>query len=874
MKLRIGTRRSKLALVQTNLVREKILCFFPEAEIEIVEIVTEGDRQKERSLGSFGGKGVFTQDIERALLAGEIDLAVHSAKDMPVKLAEGLTLGAVLGREDPSDVLVTRSGIQAAKLPAGSVIGTSSLRRELQIRQINPQVKIKVLRGNVPTRLNKLREGQYDGIILAAAGLKRLGLDQPENLYVEYLNQQNFLPAPGQGLLGVECRKGDLTEVMQAIHQPEAAMILSAERKYLTVLGGSCNAPCAAYCRRVGNELRMDGMYAADGQHPVYRSVSVKLGSEGAADACGEQQERIQSEEMVPCADDMITQAEKLAEKLAQMVQIRKVSLVGAGPGDAGLLTRKGLECIRHADVIIFDNLISGSLLNEAKLDAELIYVGKRAGHHHMTQDEIQDVLVEKALTGKYVVRLKGGDPFVFGRGSEEARVLKTYGIPYEIVPGVSSAYSVPAYAGIPVTDRNCASSFHVITGQEGGHKEKASLDYETLAKEEGTLIFLMGLRHVDTIAQKLIRYGKDAATPAAVIEKGTTAAQRKVCSDLGHITDEVVKQGIQTPAILVVGAVAALGDDLGWFGNEVLSGKRVLMTGTRHMAEELRKVLEPLGAELVTVSLIESRVLDNRDDTNGAEDIKCAGGMNDVEGANGTEGMNCAEDVRGTADKAAVKIGEALEAMERYSWLVFTSGNGVELFFEKLKKEKMDIRRLSHLKFAAIGRKTAQALGEYGIFCDFVPTAYSSETLAKEWIPTLKPNDQVLLMRAKEGASALPEGLREAGISFDDVALYETWVDHRRMEELNRILPEVDYVILASGSAAKAFAELISEDAKAALESCGDKAKLISIGPSTTQAAKQMGLKIYATASEYTADGVAAAIMADVMKSQQLPKL
>ena len=277
MRLRIGTRKSKLAMVQTYLVREVMLERFPDAEIELVPITTRGDRHLDQPLTSFGGKGVFTKELEEALLRGDIDMAVHSAKDMPMEFPEGLSLGAVLPREDPRDVLVTVSGILAEDLPAGSVIGTSSLRRELQIRRLNPQLKIRLLRGNVLTRIEKLRQGDYDGILLAAAGLKRLGITEQEGIFLEYLDTGKFIPAPGQGILGVEIRQGELSEVMAAIHSPEDAAMLAAERRYLTILGGSCNAPCGAYCRKEGQKLAMSVMFARDGLHPVFQEDSVEI---------------------------------------------------------------------------------------------------------------------------------------------------------------------------------------------------------------------------------------------------------------------------------------------------------------------------------------------------------------------------------------------------------------------------------------------------------------------------------------------------------------------------------------------------------------------------------------------------------------------
>lgn len=798
MKLRIGTRKSRLAVVQAEIVQREIEKYFPELETELVFVSTEGDRNLNCSLTSFGGKGVFTKELEEALLQREIDLAVHSAKDMPMEFPAGLTLGAVLPREEAQDVLVTTNGVKAGELAAGSVIGTSSLRRELLIRRLNPQVQIKLVRGNVQTRLEKLTAGSYDGIVLAAAGLKRLGLTDMPGIFFEYLNKEEFIPAPGQGILGVESREGELTEVMAAIHCSETAAMLKAEREYLKILGGGCNAPCGAYCRIEGEELAMSVMYAKDGIHPVIKRGRVRL----------------RSPEMTT-GNFIAVQAKRLAEELACQVRLRPVSLVGAGPGDAGLFTRKGLSCVRQADVIVYDNLISTSILNEARLDAELIYAGKRLNHHHLTQDEINAVLVKEAQKGKYVVRLKGGDPFIFGRGGEEALFLKENGIPFEIVPGVSSSYSVPAYAGIPVTHRQMASSFHVITGHEGAHKSREVLDYAALAKEEGTLIFLMGLTNLRAIAEDLIQNGKGKDTPAAVIQNGTTAVQKKVVSTLEKIAEDAEKAGIGTPAITVIGKTVDLGEKLDWFGRGVLFGKRVLVTGSRYVAGEMEKVLQPYGAEIAAISLIESRLLKPED------------------------------------------IHRAFGEFRQYQWIVFTSSNGVELFFEFLRREGIDLRSLMHLKFAGIGRKTAETLKQYGFFCDFVPSSFSGEDLAREWIPTLGKKERVLLMRSRDGSLVLPQKLLQAEISFTDVPLYETWVDERRREELNRLIKEADYVTIASQSAVKAMEKLLEQKDEI-------RAKVISIGPFTTKAAREAGIPVWKTAAEYTAEGIAAAILAD----------
>lgn len=796
MIIRIGTRKSKLAMVQTEIVKHEIESRFPEMEIVIVPMSTKGDKILDRSLTSFGGKGVFTKELEEALLNGEIDMAVHSAKDMPMEFPKGLCMGAVLDRADPGDVLVTTTGIRAADLKKGSVIGTSSLRRELQIRGLNPQVRIKMLRGNVQTRLEKLKQGEYDGILLAAAGLSRLGMEQPEGFCLEYLDKEQFVPAPGQGILAVEIREGELSNIMEAIHSREAAVMLKAEREYLTILGGSCNAPCGAYCRREGEGLVMTAMYAKDGVHPLYKRMKT--------DQCGEED------------------ALKLAKSLASQVNYKTVSLVGAGPGDKGLLTRKGLECVKNADVIVYDNLISPSILNEARLDARFIYAGKRSSNHHLTQDKINEVLVAEASAGNYVVRLKGGDPYIFGRGGEEALELKKHGIPFEIVPGISSSYSVPAYAGIPVTQRNMASSFHVITGHEGNHKDAEVLNYATLAKEEGTLIFLMGLHNLERIAKQLIENGKDPSTPAAVISAGTTGRQKKASATLGTIVQTAKEQGIQTPAITVIGQVVNLGEELEWFLKGRLSGARILLTGTRHMVNQLEKELDPLGAETVSLSLVETKELVTEDTL------------------------------------------KTIHQLEEYKWIVFTSNNGVNIFFDLLRREKIDYRKLMHLKFAAVGKSSAAALADHGFCCDFQPSAYSGAALAEEWIPKLDQKDKVMLVRAREASPVLPEALKTAGIGYKDLSLYETWPDDRRKEELNRIVKDVDYITVASGSAARALKNMLEEPEKL-------EARIISIGPETTKEAKKAGLSVYETADVYTAAGIAAAILQLAQSNSQI---
>lgn len=794
--IRIGTRKSLLALVQTEIVKDALLRAFPETEIEIVKIDTKGDQLLDRSLTSFGGKGVFTVELEAELLSGAIDIAVHSAKDMPMEFPAGLGIGAVLSRADARDTFVSLDGTKLADLAPGSVVGTSSLRRELQIKEINPQVQIKLLRGNVQTRLRKLKEGQYDGIILAAAGIERLGYDNEEEFHYEYLEPGTFLPAAGQGILAVESRTDDAetAEMLAAIHDAEAACLLAAERSFLKTIGGSCNAPAAAYCRKEGGRFLMDAMFVKDGVHLRRAHMDI------AADA-----------------QDMLEAATQLGKDIAGEVNKGIVYLVGAGPGDEDLMTRKGLKVLREADVVVYDSLASSSLLNEVRDDAELIFAGKRSSHHFKKQYETNQLLIDLAKEGKNVVRLKGGDPYIFGRGGEEGQELRAAGVDFVVVPGISSSYSVPAYCGIPVTHRDYASSFHVITGHEGNHKNGATvLDYGTLAREEGTLIFLMGLKNLPNIVKNLIENGRDPKTPVGVLQEGTTARQKMAVGTLKNIVEVVEREGIQTPAITVVGDVVSLADELQWYGGKPLSGQRVLVTGSRSMVERLSPLLKEEGAEAISFSLIR------------------------------TEAMDTPEFDRAMAD------------IDSYTWIVLTSANGVECFFDKLKAMRKDIRDFKDVHFAVIGDGTKKALEGHGIYSDLIPTAYSSKDMAAAMVPHMKPTDKVLLLRAEEANAVLPDSLTAAGIDHTCVSLYHTVVDERKADELSRLIETVDYITFASSSAVRAFVSMAGS-----LENVS--AKYISIGPVTTKTAEAEGLHVDRTAAVYTAQGIVDAIIEDV---------
>lgn len=792
-------------MVQTEMAAEAIKTAFPSVPIEINGYETKGDQQLNRSLAAFGSKGAFTKELETAMLEGRIDLAVHSAKDLPVELPEGLTVGAVLQRGDSRDVWVSlRKEFSEIEACRGKVIvGTGSLRRALQIRQMCNGVEIRDIRGNVPTRLKKLSEELFDGIILAAAGLKRLGYlsdacdetgcfeAEGQTFFYEILPKEQFFPAAGQGIIAVETRQHDCEDCMQAIHDEQTWQMFLAERSFLRAIGGGCNEAAAVDVRMDGQKISVRARYAGDGLHMKEKTVT--------GTRCGNIEE-----------DRKL--AVSLGEQIAARLQSGKVYLIGAGPGDTGLITMKGIEALKEADVIVYDHLASPSLLNTTKDEAEWIDAGKFAGHHRMKQAEIEELLIEKAMEGQTVARLKGGDPFIFGRGGEEALALTAAGIEYEVIPGVSSAYSAPAYAGIPITHRGKASSFHVITGHEDPAKGESSLDYDILAREEGTLVFLMGLSKLHQISERLIANGKDAHTPAAVIASGTTARQRCVTGELGRIAAISEKADIQPPAILVVGDVVSLKKEIDWQQAGSLSGKKILVTATEIIAEPLAEKIRKLGGEPVVMSLISVR----------------------------------AEKMYGLKE-VLVRPGKR--------WLVFTSRNGVRFFFEQMKKERIDIRILGICRIAVMGAGTRRELENWGCYADLLPEQSCSESLAKALCENVQYDEEICLFRAEEASDVLIKRLREKQYRVVDIPTYRTEIMWKKRELLREMLEDVDAVTFCSASAVSAFVQMT--------EGHDLVAKTICIGPVTAQAAKKAGLHIDKVAEQYDLEGVTEALCA-----------
>ncbi|MFC1977074.1 uroporphyrinogen-III C-methyltransferase [Chloroflexota bacterium] len=494
-----------------------------------------------------------------------------------------------------------------------------------------------------------------------------------------------------------------------------------------------------------------------------------------------------------------------------------KVYLVGAGPGDPRLISLRGLECLAQADVVVYDRLLDERLLDSTRPEAEIIYVGKTVGQHTLEQDEINQLLVDKAREGKTVVRLKGGDPFVFGRGGEEAEALKDNHILFEVVPGVSSAVAVPAYAGIPVTHRGLASSFAVITGHEDPGKDKSSIAWEKLATGVDTLVFLMGMRNLPEIAARLIEHGRPANTPVAVIKDGTRPEQKTVVGSLTDIVARVKKHRLRSPAVIVVGEVVKLRGKLGWFDNRPLFGKRILVTRARHQVSVLSRLLSEQGAQPIELPAI---------------------------------------DIKATANTE--ELDQAISNLERYQWIVFTSVNGVEAFFQRLNGLNLDSRALKNLKIGAIGPATAQALEKKGINPDYLPEVYTTEGLIDGLSRCDIAGQRFLLPRADIADKELTRGITQLGAEVHDVTTYRTVPAAEAVFQAQEMLlsGKIDVITFTSSSTVSNLVAAFKGEQPAL-----NGAKVACIGPKTADTAAGAGLKVDIVAREQTIPGLVAAI-------------
>jgi uroporphyrinogen III methyltransferase / synthase len=497
-----------------------------------------------------------------------------------------------------------------------------------------------------------------------------------------------------------------------------------------------------------------------------------------------------------------------------------KVYLLGAGPGDPGLLTIRAKEILERADVVVYDYLASRTLLGYCRPDAEIIYVGKKGGDHTLPQEEINTLLVRKCGEGKSVARLKGGDPYVFGRGAEEAEELVEAGLEFEVVPGVTSAVAATAYAGIPVTHRSYASSVSFITGHEDPSKDATAHNWESLAHGTSTLVFFMGVKNLPSITGNLIRAGMDPSRPAALVRWGTTCRQQTLVADVGTIAARAREEGFKPPSLLVIGEVVRLRGTLSWFEKKPLLGKGVVVTRAREQASDLVRSLEALGACCLEFPTI--RILP-------LEDFG--------------------------------PVLAAIDRLEEYGWVVFTSVNGVRYFFQGLKEKGRDARALANCRVAAIGPATAQELETRGILPDFVPEQYVAESVVEGLLRLGVKGEKVLIPRAKVAREVLPEELARAGAEVTVLPVYETGLDESGTDEIMEQLRggEVHLLTFTSSSTVENFFQLISpESLKPFL---GKPLRIACIGPVTAKTLSTYGFRTDLMPSEYTIPGLVAVL-------------
>ncbi|MFC1822701.1 uroporphyrinogen-III C-methyltransferase [Thermodesulfobacteriota bacterium] len=499
-----------------------------------------------------------------------------------------------------------------------------------------------------------------------------------------------------------------------------------------------------------------------------------------------------------------------------------KVYLVGAGPGDPGLLTLRAKECISQADVIIYDNLVNKVFLAYAKEHAELIYVGKKGGCHTKSQKEINDLILERARGGRTVIRLKGGDPFIFGRGGEEAQELVGADIPFEVIPGVTSAIAVPAYAGIPLTHRDFTSTVAFITGHEDPAKEQSDIAWEKISTAAGTLVFLMGVGNLPRIAESLMTHGRSGDTPAAVIRQGTMAVQRTIVAPLRDISERAEKEGIKPPAIIVVGDIVNLRNELNWFENRPLFGKRIMVTRAREQASDFLARLSELGAECIEFPTIKV-----------------------------------------VPPESWAGLDRAIRRLGHFQWVLFTSVNGVKYFFERLEALDYDVRDLKGIKIGAIGPKTAQSIVLRGIKPDLVPDEYRAEAIVERFKQWETKGLKILLPRAAQARDVLPVELVNMGAFVDEVPVYRTVKPDNDKGRVRQLLEsgEMDMVTFTSSSTVTNFVGMFGGQ-REQLQLWMEKVAIACIGPITAETAQEKGFQVSTMPPEYTIESLVQAIV------------
>ena len=809
-KIVVGTRGSILALAQAEKVKQliedkylelkksgdtrlsKIFGGAENLDVELKIIVTKGDKDLRdfQKIQGTSQKDLFVKEIEREMLENKIDLAVHSLKDMPQVTPNGLLNASFPIREDNRDVLVSRNGKKLEELPENAIVGTGSTRREKEILNLRRDVQIKSIRGNIHTRLKKLDDGEYDAIVLAAAGLKRVGL---EDRITQYFRENEFIPAPGQGILCIQCRENDnkIRTLLEEINDDEVKLMCQAEREFSRIFDGGCHTPIGCSSKIDGENLTLKGMFYESDTRILKEIMGKKYDAEKLA--------------------------QELAEKIKRVVKMEKnkvkgkVYIAGAGCGDEQLITLKLKNVLEKADCVIYDRLVNPNILQYSKPGAELIYMGKENTEGGELQLKINQTIVEKAFENEIVLRLKGGDPFVFGRGGEEIEALLAENIEFEVIPGITSSIAVPAYAGIPVTHRGVNTSFHVFTGHT--KIDGSEHDFSTIAKLDGTLIFLMGLGNLEKIVENLVENGKKVDTPVAIIKDGTTSKQKTYTGTLGTIVEIVKENNVKSPVIIIIGEVVNLREKMQWFEKKVLSGKNILVTRNKEKQKRVADKINELGGQAVSLPLINIE-------------------YNEFE----------------------------MPDLSQYGAILFNSANSVIGFMNKIK----DMRQLANVKIGVVGTKTAEEMENYKIIPDFYPKEYTVERLAAESVKFTNPNERVLFVVSNISPVDTEKYDKLYGRKYEKVVVYSTEQVKIEEEKVEREVRKSDILMFLSSSTFESFVKNLGIDdlnKTEKLKNILDGKVIASIGPVTTKTIEKYGIKVNIEAEKYTEDGLLNAI-------------
>lgn len=763
--IKIGSRGSLLALIQAELVKE--ILQEEGLDVKIIKISTKGDRIRDRKIDQINSKGVFVKEIEQALLEKKIDIAVHSLKDMPSNIDEKLIFAPALKAEDPRDVFVGKEIFKKMDDLNNALVGTGSNRRICQGINYFLNIKFRPIRGNVETRIGKIEKENLDGVILAKAGLIRAGLDKKINFD---LDPHIFVPSPCQGILGIEIRKEDenLFEIFKKHSHRNSQIRMEAERAFQKELGADCSTPMGIFTEIDNEKITLTGAFAfSKNEKMIYESVSGKI-------------------------SDRIKLGKNLAKKLKRK-SYKKIILAGAGIGPADNITIAVKKALDQADAIIYDRLLNQEIL-EPYRNKDLYYVGKSMGDHILSQDEINKLMVDLAKSGKKVVRLKGGDPYVFGRGSEEALFIKENGLEFETLPGLTSGIVCLNTAGIPPTHRDVATSISFITGHRSKNKNE---DFKKYAKLPGSLVFYMGLKNLPNIIKDLIDGGMKKDKKIAIISNGSSPKQKVYTSTIEKVLEEIDLEKIKRPAIIVISDTIGLREYLNYFENKNFA-RKIALTRDYESGIKDKKKLEVMGFDVVIIPTI----------------------------------------------KIVEKNLDILEEKFKdfsYDYLVFTSKNAVKIFFDKLI-ENHDIRDIGKVKIAAIGEKTKKEIEKYNLKVDIVPRNFVGENLLDEMGKFVKKDDKIFFPHSNLSRKKIIDGLDNIGI-LDEVEIY----DNIKEEKLDQDF-DFDEIIFTSSSCVNNFVGIYGK------ETLNNK-KIYSIGQITTKIIENNGLEVYKESEKQSMD-------------------